>query len=1155
MSNKTKTNIFSIAQLLIIIVQVFESSSLMSTEWLDVIGFISTCLLLGLAITNCITKTYTKRQLISSSIVLVLTTILAFTANRSNAIMIGLIIFAARDINIDKLIYRDLIFRCVTCSVLFSLVVYNAQPEYWAMERIPFGFGHPNTMGGMLMVIGIEMLYVNKNNKNILPFIFVILLMIFNLLTCNSRTSFGVLGISLIFFGMMKLKINLIKNKAGSFFAENSYIIFTVVSIILVLIWNTQSPLGFKLDELFSKRLMLASSYIKEYGLSLFGQPIATFDYVFESESGNLLWCLDMSYIDNLVSLGFAGVVYLAFLLNITFDTLLKKQNYYLVLAMLIMLIYGFMEVGSFIYNVNIFLVALSLGVFSKKENEEEFHLNKYFVTSLVVLIICLFFLRGYMINNNSQFIIDGNLATYDQYKYLLGFKNNFLNFSKFNWSLGFGTSVFELYAKGFFSPFNLLNLFIKNSFIPYAVLYINIFKLIVCSLGMILWLSKIYKDRNFIIGLSLVLTFSGLALSSYGTNYLDYYCLVPFVLYFIESSKKIGIIIGILILLLTCPALMIQTLLFFVIYGVYRALVNSDNPINIVITIIVAVGMASFITVPVFFLNNGNDVNVLGNLLSIITPVKDYSSSSILIYTSVSVGALLVSRLINNKQAISIIALVIMFVLSIVFGNFSYFMFVLLASIMLGEESADKTLIIAYGIVILILIINLVITNIKFESSSFIFELFYIALLIVCVFIFIKEKEKAINFVFVLEMTISMVSFVSINNYEILENEEFKFSFVDQTISDSIKENDGGFYRTIDGEVGYKYLDRTSDDFSLKYNNIDFARAISGISINNPSFNKGSQEFIDYINESMNDSYVGYDKNYTSYYSLAGAKYWYDHSGNYVPPTYYEKVDGKDYYQNKYYLELGYVNNNLINDELVKTLNSFDRERVLREYVATNVSSNQDYQLSDNVEFKTISYYGGLDYWFDQPISGKTITIVNGGIRIVDIELLNNDILVKSKHFDQYNFCNMEVADYETVNRVVVKYDDVDESNNAFALYTTETESKLQENLYNKRVNSSFKNVEFKKDFISGDISVSEDNSFVYTYIPYDEDWKITDNGSPVEMVKANYGFIGFKLNSGEHHIEFKYAPKGYVVGGILYIASTVAAMAIIIIGKKKIV
>ena len=64
MSNKTKTNIFSIAQLFVIIVQVFESSKLISTAWLDVMGFISTSLLLGLAIENCITKTYTKRQLI-----------------------------------------------------------------------------------------------------------------------------------------------------------------------------------------------------------------------------------------------------------------------------------------------------------------------------------------------------------------------------------------------------------------------------------------------------------------------------------------------------------------------------------------------------------------------------------------------------------------------------------------------------------------------------------------------------------------------------------------------------------------------------------------------------------------------------------------------------------------------------------------------------------------------------------------------------------------------------------------------------------------------------------------------------------------------------------------------------------------------------------
>lgn len=1153
MSNKTKTNIFSIAQLLIIIVQVFESSSLMSTEWLDVIGFISTCLLLGLAITNCITKTYTKRQLISSSIVLVLTTILAFTANRSNAIMIGLIIFAVRDINIDKLIYRDLIFRCVTCSILFSLVVYNAQPEYWAMERIPFGFGHPNTMGGMLMVIGIEMLYVNKNNKNILPFIFAILLMIFNLLTCNSRTSFGVLGISLIFFGMMKLKINLIKNKVGSFFAENSYIIFTVVSIILVLIWNTQSPLGFKLDELFSKRLMLASSYIKEYGLSLFGQPIATFDYVFESENGNLLWCLDMSYIDNLVSLGFAGVVYLAFLLNITFDTLLKKQNYYLVLAMLIMLIYGFMEVGSFIYNVNIFLVALSLGIFYKKEDEEEFYLNKYFVVSLATLIVCLFFLRGYMINNNSQFIINGNFATYDQYKYLIAFKNNFLNFSKFNWSLGLGSNAFELYAKGLYSPFNLITLLIKNSFVPYAVLYINIFKLVVCGLGMVLWLSKVYKNRNLIVGLSLVLTFSSLALTNYGTNYLDYYCLLPFALYFVDESKYLGTIVSIFILLLTCPTLLIQTLLFFIIYGVYRALIKHNNPIRIVIAVIAAVGMTSFITIPVLFLNNANDANIINNLLSLITPIKEYSNSHISTYTSVGICALLISSLTNKKESLSIIVLLIVLVLTIILGNFSYFMLILMASIMVDDDNINKTLIIVYGVIVLILIINFALVNNKLDGSSSIFELFYITLLVICLILFVKENKKAINFVLALELVISMISFLSINNTSKWEDEIFKFSFIDTTISDSIKKKDNGFFRVIDGEAGYKYLDRTEDSFSLKYNNTNLVRNVAGISINNSLFNEESKEFIDLINQPMDDSYVGYDKNYTSYYNLAGSKYWFDDGGNYVPPTYYEKVANEDYYQNKYFIELGYVNNNLINSDFVRTLNNFDKERVLREYIVTDVYDNQNYVLSDNIEYITTSYYGGIDYWLDESISDKTITIINGGIRIVDVELLYNDILVKTQHFDQYNYCNVEIDSTESVNRVVVKYDDVDETNNALSLYVTETESKIQEKLYNERVNNSFKNIKFNDDYIAGDIDINEDDSFVYTYIPYDKNWHISDNGNPVEIIKANYGFIGFRLNSGQHNVEFNYVPEGVNVGNTLSIASTVLAVVFMIISKKK--
>ena len=394
-----------------------------------------------------------------------------------------------------------------------------------------------------------------------------------------------------------------------------------------------------------------------------------------------------------------------------------------------------------------------------------------------------------------------------------------------------------------------------------------------------------------------------------------------------------------------------------------------------------------------------------------------------------------------------------------------------------------------------------------------------------------------------------------SIINFEYVDEwiNLFKFSFIDTTISDSIKKKDNGFFRVIDGEAGYKYLDRTEDSFSLKYNNTNLVRNVAGISINNSLFNEESKEFIDLINQPMDDSYVGYDKNYTSYYNLAGSKYWFDDGGNYVPPTYYEKVANEDYYQNKYFIELGYVNNNLINSDFVRTLNNFDKERVLREYIVTDVSDNQNYVLSDNIEYITTSYYGGIDYWFDESISDKTITIINGGIRIVDVELLYNDILVKTQHFDQYNYCNVEIDSTESVNRVVVKYDDVDETNNALSLYVTETESKIQEKLYNERVNNSFKNIKFNDDYIAGDIDINEDDSFVYTYIPYDKNWHISDNGNPVEIIKANYGFIGFRLNSGQHNVEFNYVPEGVNVGNTLSIASTVLAVVFMIISKKK--
>lgn len=1170
MSKVTKLNIFGFAQLLLVIFHLFECSTFIPEDLLSFFINIGKLLLLALIVFDFITKPINKKTLMISIFAILISILTTMVSRNDEILLITLIALAARDIDIDKLIIRDFIFRGLALIVLIICFINNATPEVWQAERISLGLYHPNVLGGVLMVLGIELLYITRNSKNLVSFVFGFALLYFNWSVCKSRTSLGVLAFAIICFVLLKLDINLIKNKVSQFITRNSYILFVALSFVLVYFFSKEAPFAIKLDSWFSGRMFLSQNYLNIYDINLFGNELLTFDEPYYAVDGTLFYVVDMAFIYNTLCFGIAGILFFGFLYNFSFRELYKKNNYYLITCILLLFIYGFMETGSFKYYDNPFLIVLSIGMFAKKENEEEFYLNKYFVSIISVILICLFVLRTQILNFNSQFLVAGNQNMYDQYKYMMAFKDTLcnFNFANYNWSLGLGASAYNLYSRGLFSVFNLLLIPLKQKWLANLVIYFNMLKLVTLNVGAILWLSKISQNRNHIIGVSLLLTFSSLLLGVIGTNYFDYLCLLPLVLYFVEKAindeKYVGFVIATVLLMLASPSLSLQTIAFLIIYTTYRLLsTNKFSPtslLKLIILIVLSVGITSFIAIPCILTTNDslNDT-FISVLMSLFTPVREFTNSSISIYSCLGCLLLIpyIFKLEKRESAVLGGTIIVSILFALLFQKtFGYFAIIYLgASVMIYLlDSADlldiKPMLIGFVLIVAFLVINYFITmgNIKNLTGKHIALEVSLLVLILIVF-FASKKEKTNIFVFsmVLEACLSIYCFVSL--YPLSDVSQY----IDTSLTDSIKENDKSFYRTINGEAGYKYLDRTEDSFKLSYNNTDMARNIAGISINEATFNEESKDYIDMINTPMDDSYVGYDKNYTSYYNLAGAKYWYIDDGNFVPPTYYEEVEGKGYYRNKYYLELGYVNNNLINDEFVKTLNSFDRERVLREYVATDISNNQDYQLSDNINFVTISYYGGVDYWFDQPISGKTITIVNGGIRIIDVELLNNDVLVKTQSFDQYNFCNTEVENNETINRVVVKYDDVDKTNNAISLYVTETESNVQEKLYNQHVDNSFKNIVFESDYIVGDISVSEDNSFVYTYVPYDKGWHITDNGNPVEIIKANYGFIGFRLNSGEHHVEFNYEVEGKLIGNILSIVSIVGVTICVVYFKQK--
>ena len=109
----------------------------------------------------------------------------------------------------------------------------------------------------------------------------------------------------------------------------------------------------------------------------------------------------------------------------------------------------------------------------------------------------------------------------------------------------------------------------------------------------------------------------------------------------------------------------------------------------------------------------------------------------------------------------------------------------------------------------------------------------------------------------------------------------------------------------------------------------------------------------------------------------------------------------------------------------------------------------------------------------------------------------------------------------------------------------------KALDNGYNV-VSKNVLNVEtFEETYIKGSVNVPE-NKMLYTSINYDEGWKVFVDGKETEITKIADALIGVNLPAGEHTVEFKYTPKGLLIGTIIS-AVTLVFLILFVILKKN--
>ena len=94
--------------------------------------------------------------------------------------------------------------------------------------------------------------------------------------------------------------------------------------------------------------------------------------------------------------------------------------------------------------------------------------------------------------------------------------------------------------------------------------------------------------------------------------------------------------------------------------------------------------------------------------------------------------------------------------------------------------------------------------------------------------------------------------------------------------------------------------------------------------------------------------------------------------------------------------------------------------------------------------------------------------------------------------------------------------------------------------------------NFSIDKMGFSSDIDLPEDN-LVFFSIPFEKGWSATVNGKPVEIIKANVGFMAIKCNKGHNDIRFNYFTPGLREGAIVSLIGVFGFIIYVILFRKK--
>lgn len=371
---KINEYLFYISYTLILITTMFTRVSIISKlyTYIDLLSLL-------IIFINCILASdkFTRKDLLIFFLILTISFISYYVCDSNFIFKLFLIIYSARNLNFDECVKKDFKIKLLLFISVVALHFLGLTNDYIMIRsdgtiRNSMGFSHPNIFGIYILMLCLEYVYIHdfKSNKT-QYFILVVLIFIVNYFA-NSRASMLVMLLMLLTCIFKKTIFYLLENKKWiKKIATNSFLILSIFTLFLTVLYQQGSDVGIEINKLTSNRISSISQFYNKYGLHLFGSKLTLVSTEVATLTRKQAYILDNSYANLIIQYGVLIYIIIGIFFKKSFNKMYNDKNYSLMLVFILLLIYGIMENSILKISYNFFLIYFC-ELFHKKEKSVE---------------------------------------------------------------------------------------------------------------------------------------------------------------------------------------------------------------------------------------------------------------------------------------------------------------------------------------------------------------------------------------------------------------------------------------------------------------------------------------------------------------------------------------------------------------------------------------------------------------------------------------------------------------------------------------------------------------------------------------------------------------------------------------------------------------